>query len=279
MAVYAIGDLQGCYEPLQRLLERLDFDPARDRLWFAGDLVNRGPASLQTLRFVKALGAAAVTVLGNHDLHLLAVASGVDDRRGNGDTLGSVLQAPDRDELIHWLRARPLLHHDAALGWAMLHAGLPPQWNLQQALALAGEVEAVLRGPDYRDALAHMYGNEPRRWDAGLRGWERLRFVINCLTRMRYCTAEGELCLEAKGPPGTQPPPCLPWFECPERRSAGTPLVCGHWSALGLYLGEDVCALDSGCLWGGTLTALRLDGAREVLSVECPGDATAAPED
>ncbi|QKT04353.1 symmetrical bis(5'-nucleosyl)-tetraphosphatase [Ectothiorhodospiraceae bacterium 2226] len=270
MAVYAIGDLQGCLEPLQRLLDELRFDPATDRLWFAGDLVNRGPQSLETLRFVHALGETAHCVLGNHDLHLIAVAYGLTRYHKPGDTLIPVLEAPDRDALLDWLRHRPLMHVDPTLGYAMVHAGLPPQWDIPQAQAMAGEVEAVLRGDGVREFLAHMYGNEPHRWRDDLQGMARLRFAVNCFTRMRYCDADGRLDFQHKGAPGTQPAPLLPWFEAPARAWAGTPVVCGHWSTLGLRLAGDVRALDTGCLWGGRLTALRLDDEEQMYAVPCP---------
>lgn len=257
MAVYAIGDIQGCYDELMRLLELIRFDPATDRLWFTGDLVNRGPASLLTLRFVRDLGERAITVLGNHDLHLLAVAKGAPVH--HSDTLDDILAAPDRDELLDWLRQQPLLHYDRVLNHTLIHAGLPPQWDLATAQRCAAEVEAVLRGDDYREFFHHMYGDEPEAWDEELGGWGRLRFITNCFTRLRYCTRNGRLCLEVKGAPGTQPPDCLPWFEVAERASASLSIVFGHWSTLGLYRGQGVTALDTGCLWGGQLTALRLD--------------------
>ena len=272
MSTYAIGDVQGCYDELQRLLDSLHFDPARDRLWFTGDLVNRGPKSLQTLRLAREFDA--VSVLGNHDLHLLAVSEGIDDHRGNSDTLGPVLAAHDRDELLAWLRARPLLHHDAELGFAMIHAGLAPQWDLDTAKSCAAEVETVLRGPDYREFFAHMYGNEPDRWPApgepALTGMDRLRFIVNCFTRLRYCGPDGRLALKAKGAPGTQPDGAIPWFEIPGRASRGTKIVFGHWSTLGYRAAEDVWALDTGCLWGGQLTALHLGPDPVAFSVDCP---------
>jgi bis(5'-nucleosyl)-tetraphosphatase (symmetrical) len=258
MAVYAIGDVQGCWDDLRALLRRLDFDPDRDRLWMVGDLVNRGPNSLAVLRYVKGLGNTAVTVLGNHDLNLLAVAH-ADRGIRRKDTLGQVLEAPDRDELLDWLRRRPLLHHDAGLGYTMIHAGLPPQWDLAAAQRGAKEVEAVLRGPDFAELLRTMYGNLPNLWSDSLKGWERLRFIINCLTRMRYCDPDGRLDLTHTGPPGTQPSPLLPWFEVPTRASRTLRLVFGHWAALGLRLAPGIHGLDSGCLWGGRLSALRLD--------------------
>ncbi len=269
MAAYAIGDVQGCHERLLALLDVIGFDCARDRLWFCGDLVNRGPDSLATLRLVCSLGDAAVTVLGNHDLHLLAVAEGgLPPYRK--DTLHDVLHAPDREALIDWLRTRPLLHHDAELGFTMVHAGLPPQWDLAQAQACAREVESVLVGDDYREFLHRMYGDQPLQWSPGLAGWDRLRFITNCFTRLRYCDDQGRLCLKAKGPPGTQPPPCRPWFAVPGRASRALNVVFGHWSTLGPRTEPGVFALDTGCVWGGRLTALRLDAGHRTWSVGCP---------
>ncbi|WJW75898.1 symmetrical bis(5'-nucleosyl)-tetraphosphatase [Thiohalobacter sp. IOR34] len=270
MAVYAIGDIQGCFAELQRLLERLRFDPADDRLWFAGDLVNRGPQSLETLRFVRELGDRAVSVLGNHDLHLLAGAYHTEHIKKK-DTLHPILEAPDRDELIDWLRQRPLLHHDAELGYTLIHAGLPPQWDLATAQACAREMEAVLRGDACSAFLEVMYGDRPDRWDAALEGWDRLRFITNCFTRLRYCTPDGTLGLAYKGPPGSQPPPYRPWFEIEERRSRELNILFGHWSTLGRVRAPGVFPLDTGCLWGGELTALRLDGPPRWLQIDCPG--------
>jgi bis(5'-nucleosyl)-tetraphosphatase (symmetrical) len=269
MAVYAIGDIQGCYDQLQQLLDKLSFQPSRDRLWLVGDLVNRGPKSLQTLRYVKDLGESAVTVLGNHDLSLLGIAAG-HVRKHHGDNIDDVLEAPDRDELLDWIRRQPLLHHDAALGYTMIHAGLPPQWDLDTARRLAAEVESVLRGNEYESFLAHMYGNQPDRWRESLQGWDRLRFITNCLTRLRYCDPQGRLHLKAKGPPGTQPAPYLPWFDVPGRASASAHIVFGHWSALGNRGGTRVYPLDTGCLWGKQLTAMRLDGRPVKISIHCP---------
>lgn len=270
MATYAIGDIQGCYDDLRRLLDRLAFDPLRDKLWLVGDLVNRGPDSVQVLRFVKGLGQQAVTVLGNHDLHLLAVVAG-NPRHARKSNLHGVLEAPDRDELMHWLRHRPLLHRDTKLGFTLVHAGLPPQWDIAQALACASELEEVLRGPNHREYLHSMYGNEPGRWSDDLSGVERLRFITNCLTRLRYCDAEGNLALKEKGAPGTQPAPWMPWFAVPRRASRDERIVFGHWSTLGYFARHNVWALDSGCLWGGGLTAIRLrsTGPSEPVTVGC----------
>jgi bis(5'-nucleosyl)-tetraphosphatase (symmetrical) len=270
MAVYAIGDVQGCYAALMALLESIPFDPHRDRLWFTGDLVNRGPESRRVLRFVRDLGERAVTVLGNHDLHLLAVAYACTQTR-RSDTLDDILAADDRDDLIDWLRARPLLHRDPVLGYTLVHAGLPPAWDVDTAAVRAAEVSVELRGARPEALLDNMYGNEPVCWREDLKGWARMRFIINAFTRMRFCDAGGALHLEYKGPPGRQPAPLEPWFAVPGRRSRGQNIVFGHWSALGRYRGEGVIGLDSGCLWGGALTAVRLDAAEpEFFSVPCP---------
>ncbi len=268
MSTYAIGDIQGCLASLQRLLDKIRFDPARDRLWFCGDLVNRGPDSLGVLRFIRNLGDRAVTVLGNHDLHLLAVAHGL-RKIHRKDTLAAVLDAADRDELLDWLRHQPLMHHDALLTYTMVHAGLPPQWDLDKALACAGEVQQVLRGDDLHDFLSHMYGDEPEVWSEELTGWDRLRFITNCFTRLRYCDAEGHLHLASKGAPGSQPAPFVPWFEIPERASRDLRVVFGHWSTLGKVEYPGVFALDTGCIWGGALTALRLEGEPSYTRIDC----------
>lgn len=269
MAVYAIGDLQGCYTELRQLLDTLHFDPARDRLWFVGDLVNRGPESLECLRFVKELGDAAVVTLGNHDLSLLLVMSGVRELSPR-HTTGDILLASDRDELFDWLRRRPLLHHDPVLDYVMIHAGLPPQWDLATAVRCARELEAVLRGENYLEYFQGMYGDMPDLWSEELLGTERWRFITNCFTRMRYCTAEGRLDLQEKGRPGTQREGLYPWFRAPGRRSADTRILFGHWSTLGLVRENNVVSLDTGCVWGGSLTAMRLDAPNpRFASVAC----------
>jgi bis(5'-nucleosyl)-tetraphosphatase (symmetrical) len=274
MAVYAVGDVQGCYAELQALLGKIGFDAAHDRLWFTGDLVNRGPESLETLRFVQGLGEAAVTVLGNHDLHLLAAASGI-PLSHNDHTLDAVLEAPDRDALIAWLRRQPLLHHDAALNFTMLHAGLPPQWDLPQAQRCAAEVEAALRGEGFVKLIEHMRGNEPGVWREDLAGYDRLRFIINCLTRLRYCDRDGHLDFRSKGPPGTQPEGLYPWYAVPGRASAGQNIVFGHWSTLRDYGYPGIYPIDSACLWGGALTALRIDTPEpQRIDLPCPGEQT-----
>ena len=270
MPSYAIGDIQGCYAALRRLLDALSFDPAKDRLWLVGDLVNRGPDSLEVLRFVRGLGEAAIVVLGNHDLHLLAVASG-NAKHAEQSTLESVLAAPDRDELLDWLRRRPLLHQDAELGLTMIHAGLPPHWDLPLACRCAAELEIALRDADYRDFLHEMYGNRPNRWSPELSGIERLRFITNCLTRLRFCEADGTLALKEKGEIGSQGKGRLPWFRVPGRKTRGDRIIFGHWSTLGYWSGDNVWAIDSGCVWGGRLTALALDdGAMRPIQLDCP---------
>lgn len=266
MPTYAIGDLQGCLDPLQRLLDDLKFDPASDRLWFVGDLVNRGPASLEVLRFVRDLGDRAVTVLGNHDLHLVMQADGY-GKRNKEDTLDPVLAAPDRDELLAWLRTRPLFHVEGE--YAMVHAGLLPSWDVAQAAVLSLEVEAALQAPNFREFLANMWGSTPGQWRDDLAGWDRLRVVVNSMTRMRFCTPRGEMDFKAKGPPEQRPAGCVPWFEVPDRASADHVIVCGHWSALGLRMEPKLLALDTGCLWGGRLTAVRLED-RRTFQHDCP---------
>ncbi len=271
MAVYAIGDIQGCYDELQQALEAAGFDPANDQLWCVGDLVNRGPKSLEVLRFVRDLGDAAICVLGNHDLHLLALAAGNHRHRGE-DSLAAVLAAPDRDELLHWLRHRLLIHYDAGVDFLMVHAGLPPQWDLATAIACAREVEAVLRSDDHPDYFDQMYGNKPDLWDPALRGMARWRFITNCVTRLRFCDGEGRLALKEKGPPGSQAWGRMPWFEHPRRATRSQRIVFGHWSTLGYLARHNVWALDTGCLWGGALTILRLDHVPPAPhSVRCSG--------
>lgn len=276
MATYAIGDIQGCFEALQKLLERIDFDPGRDRLWFVGDLVNRGPDSLATLRFVRALGDETVTVLGNHDLHLLTVAAGF-ARLHRGDTLDDVLEAPDRAELLDWLRTRRLMHVES--GWAMVHAGLLPQWSIGRALELAREVEHALAAADHGELLRHLYGNQPEAWDERLTGHDRVRVIVNAMTRLRLCTADGRMEFRHKSAPRELPPGYFPWYAVPGRASAGHPIVFGHWSTLGLHASADVVAIDSGCLWGNALSALRLED-RRVFQVSCAGlRGVSAPDD
>jgi len=268
VAVYAVGDVQGCYDQLRRLLDRVRFDPGEDFLWLTGDLVNRGPGSLPVLRYVRALGSSAVTVLGNHDLTLLAVRYGHVKRRKK-DTFGDVLAAEDGDELLHWLRNRPMVHRDGASGWTMVHAGFAPQWDLDQALACAAELECALRAEDFQAFLSRMYGDSPDRWQDDLEGFDRLRFITNCMTRLRFCDEQGRISMSDKGKPGTQPVGFHPWFEVPGRRTTGEPIVFGHWATLGLHVADGVLGLDSGCAWGGRLSAARLDGDLRIASVSC----------
>lgn len=265
MATYAIGDLQGCLAPLQRLLRVLPFDSTHDRLWFTGDLVNRGPQSLETLRFVRSLGDAAITVLGNHDLHLLAVSEGA-ARLHRGDTLEEILEAPDASELLDWLRGLPLMHVEGR--FALVHAGLLPQWTVPQALLLADEVREMLCGPRFRKWIQRMYGNHPDHWSDELEGWDRLRVIVNAMTRLRICTADGTMEFSHKGEPARIPPGYMPWFEAPGRRSASHEIVFGHWSALGWRDQPGLLAIDTGCLWGRELTAVRLED-RQVWRVQC----------
>jgi bis(5'-nucleosyl)-tetraphosphatase (symmetrical) len=259
MAIFAVGDVQGCAAELESLLEKIAFSPARDRLWFVGDLVNRGPRSLDVLRLVRQLGDAAIVVLGNHDLHLLAIARGHAALRDDDAGLQAVLDAPDREQLLDWLQSRSMLHHDASLGVTMLHAALPPQWDVALARRCAAELEQALRGDRSGELFARMYGNQPDLWRDDLDGADRLRFITNALTRLRACDAEGRMLLKFKGPLDRIPAGAMPWFRAPGRRSAGARIVCGHWSALG-YLDEGgVLAIDTGCVWGGTLAAQRID--------------------
>lgn len=265
MATYAIGDIQGCFSALQKLLEIIRFDPKRDRLWLVGDLVNRGSQSLAALRWARNMGDALTMVLGNHDLHLLVVAEGfVPPHRS--DTIQDILDAPDRVELLDWLRRQPLLHLEDE--FVLVHAGLLPQWTPQQARGLAAEVEAELAGDNYREFLAHMYGNHPNHWHDDLTGISRLRTVTNAMTRLRFCTPDGVMDFAHKGGLDNPPEGGMPWFDVPERKSCDATILFGHWSALGLKVREDIVALDSGCLWRGSLTALRLED-RRVFQYHC----------
>ena len=268
MSHYVIGDVQGCFDELQALLRHIHFDQSSDTLWITGDLVNRGPQSLEVLRFFKALGASHKIVLGNHDLHLLAVAFGVAQPKAE-DTFDAILAAPDRDELIDWLRRRSLLHYDQELNCVMTHTGLPPIWTLSKARQLALEVEAVLHGETPAFFLKAMYGNQPAQWDDHLVGMERLRCITNYLTRMRFCDVNGRLDLSYKGEIVGKPADLYPWFELPSRLAIKERIVFGHWAALNGKTGlPDIYALDTGCVWGGSLTALRLEDG-ECFSVSC----------
>ena len=268
MATYAIGDVQGCYGALMRLLDKLRFSPGRDRLWFAGDLINRGPESLKVLREVMALGDSAVTVLGNHDLHFLAVAEGV-RHASNSDTLSAVLAAPDCPEICLWLRHKPLIHTDASLGYTLVHAGIPPMWGLNKALRRAAEVQTALTDERYRDFLAAMYGDEPAGWRPGLEGLARLRVITNYFTRMRFCSPDGQLDLANKSGPMSVVEGFAPWYALENRKTRGQKIIFGHWAALeGNTAEPGIFALDTGCVWGGCLTALCLE-TQERISVSC----------
>lgn len=269
MAVYAIGDLQGCYDPFRRLLDKIDFDPQSDHVWLTGDLVNRGPKSLKTLRFVKSLGDSAKIVLGNHDLHLLALANDIGVTSSRFDSLWKVLAADDCDELLDWLRFQPLAHYCPHLNTLMVHAGVPPQWTVSKTLKRAHEVETALRNDDYHAFLKKMYGDSPDKWSGKLSGMERLRFIVNCLTRMRMISAGGRLDFTHNGPPAAARKGLIPWFDAPAARWSDTRIVFGHWSALGLIVKDNLIALDTGCVWGRQLTAVRLDKKNRVRQVRC----------
>lgn len=276
MATWAIGDLQGCYDVTQRLLEKIRFDPAVDRLWFCGDLVNRGGQSIETLRLVHSLREVSHVVLGNHDLSLLAIGErSPDEQRKVNPDLQGVLFAEDARELLDWLRMRELAHVDRGLGWMMVHAGLAPKWTTQLAEKHAREVESRLHGDNYRRVLKNMYGDSPD-WSPGLGGAERDRAIINIFTRMRYCSPRGRIAFEHKGEPGTQPPGLYPWYSVPGRANRDLKVACGHWSTLGLFVGQGVHALDTGAVWGGKLTALQLD-AETLHVVQVPGRDVPAP--
>ncbi|WP_323118359.1 symmetrical bis(5'-nucleosyl)-tetraphosphatase [Burkholderia alba] len=264
----AFGDLQGCHTAFEQLLA-LVAAPPDTPLWFVGDLINRGPASLATLRDVIALGDRATAVLGNHDLHLLSAAAGIRQLK-SGDTIGEILAAPDADDLLEWVRHRPFAHFEH--GMLMVHAGLLPQWDATLALELADELQRALRAPGWRDTLRGLYGNEPNRWSKDLNKADRMRVAFNAFTRIRFCTPDGAMEFRANGGPASAPAGYLPWFDAPERRSAGITVVFGHWAALGLMLRDNLVALDSGCVWGNKLSAVRLaadPAAREVTQVAC----------
>jgi bis(5'-nucleosyl)-tetraphosphatase (symmetrical) len=268
---YAIGDIQGCHDELRALVARIGFKPDRDQLWFTGDLVNRGPKSLETLRYVRSLGHNAIVVLGNHDLHLLALGFGSSRKQKSGDTLDDIFAAKDRDTLLEWLLALPLVHFDAGHGDLLVHAGLVPQWNAGTTVELAREVESAL-STDARNLLDHMYGDQPDRWSDSLHGMDRLRFAINTFTRMRICTREGRIDVKMKGNADEVRPPWRPWFEHEQRLTRNVRVIFGHWSALGLVRSHGVVGLDTGCVWGGSLTALDLDSQdAQPVSMPCRG--------
>ncbi len=268
MTTYAIGDIQGCAKSFDKLLEAISFDHDRDHLWLAGDLVNRGPDSLGMLRRVVEMEERVTTVLGNHDLHLLANAAGVRQPAAE-DTFQPVLEAPDAEQLIDWLRQQPLLHYDSTRDQALVHAGLPPHWSVEEALTNAGEVERLLIGPDWKQSLKTMYGDEPDTWTHSLEQDARRRYSINALTRIRFCDVQGRLDFSTKGPPGSQPPTLKPWYEFPRPGGYSAHIVFGHWASLGLFRRPGYTCLDSGCVWGRQLTALPLDPLGEPVSIPC----------
>jgi bis(5'-nucleosyl)-tetraphosphatase (symmetrical) len=274
MATYAIGDVQGCFDELKALLALIRFNSDRDQLWFCGDLVNRGPKSLKTLRFIRSLGDNAITVLGNHDLHLLATA--YDHKKpGKKDTLNAILKADDASELLDWLRHQHLLFHDKSKNVTLVHAGIHPHWSIKKARKLAREVEQILQSDNHINFYKHMYGDKPFVWDDSLSGWPRYRFITNILTRLRYCDVDGRPALSAKGPPGSQSKNLFPWYEVPKRKSRKDTIIFGHWSTLphaGITCKNNTYAIDSGCLWGGVLTAMRIDETPYTYSrYDCPG--------
>ena len=270
MAHYAIGDLQGCYDPFRRLLEKISFDPTKDKLWLTGDLVNRGPRSRRTLRFVKSISRSVITVLGNHDLHLLTLAHNAKFKKRHYEPLWKILGRDDCDELLNWLRMQPLAHYSEELNTLMIHAGIPPQWTVKRTLERAAEVEKVLRSDDYHELLDCIYGNKPDKWSGKLVGIERLRFIINALTRMRMVDAEGRIDFTHTGPPEKAAKGLTAWFAAPAAKWHGARIVFGHWSALGLIVNKELIAVDTGCVWGRQLTAVKLTKQSKVTSVNCP---------
>jgi bis(5'-nucleosyl)-tetraphosphatase (symmetrical) len=269
LAQYAIGDLQGCYDPFRRLLDKIVFDPDKDRLWITGDLVNRGPKSRKTLRFVRSLGDAVIAVLGNHDLHLIALANDIKEAGSNYSSLEKILANDDCGELIDWLRFRPLAHFSTELNTLMVHAGMPPQWTAEVALECAAEVEKKLRSESYVDFLQKMYGDKPHKWSNDLTGNKRRRFIVNSLTRIRMVRKGGALDFAHKGPPDHTPGKLTPWFAVEDAKWRGTRIVFGHWSALGLIVNDDLIAVDTGCVWGRQLTAVQLDKGPTIVQVRC----------
>ncbi len=269
MSIYAIGDVQGCYTQLKQLIDKIGFRSDCDKLWFAGDIVNRGPDSLKTVRFIKSLEDNAVTVLGNHDLHLLAVANGR-GKQNKKDTFKDILTASDSDVLLDWLSHRPLMHYKKKYNVCLVHAGIHPAWNTKLALSSAAEVESILQGPRAHEFFQHMYGDKPGKWSSNLAGWDRLRFITNVFTRMRYINESHKLCLKYKGSPGKQPEGIRPWFEF-ERASIDLKIVFGHWSTLKDPQLDNLYPLDTGCLWGGKLSALKINHKmKKHVRIKCP---------
>ena len=271
MTVYAIGDIQGCFNELKQLIDKIEFSSDKDQLWFTGDLVNRGPDSLKTLRFVKSLGENAISVLGNHDLHMLAILYGFQQQRPK-DTFDEIINASDKASLIQWITHLPLIHTDESINAALVHAGIYPDWSIEKATELAGEVESVLQSEQLPDFLQNMYGNQPKKWNEELQGWERLRFITNCFTRMRYVHEDYSLDFKYNGEPGSQPKKLQPWLNFLNQKHLKQRILFGHWSTLGQSKVDNVFALDSGCLWGGKLTALALDDEPRYIHLDCKGE-------
>ena len=270
MATYAIGDIQGCYDDLLRLLEKLNFDSTSDKVWFCGDIINRGPKSLETIRFIKSLGDSAITVLGNHDLHFLAV-NYITNKPSRYDTFSDILHAEDRNQLAHWLRHQKIFHHDPALNTSMVHAGIPIQWSISDACNYASEMEVVLQSEDPHDFFHHMYGNQPREWHESLTDWDRYRFITNVFTRMRFCDQQGRPDFKFKGDIGTQPDHLTAWFSHPDRKTINDDIIFGHWSTLSNVQQPHIYPIDTGCLWSGTLTALKINtDYKERIEIDCP---------
>ncbi|WP_118184202.1 symmetrical bis(5'-nucleosyl)-tetraphosphatase [Paraburkholderia phosphatilytica] len=274
----AFGDLQGCHAAFRQLLDKAA--PAPDTpLWFAGDVINRGPDSLATLREVIALGNRAVTVLGNHDLHLLSVSAGIRKSK-KGDTIDEILSAPDAADLLHWVRHRPIAHFEH--GMLLVHAGVLPQWDVEMTLELAEDLQRALRAPNWQETLAGLYGNEPNRWTDSLKGIDRLRITCTALTRMRFCNTVGQMDFSSSGGLDSAPPGYLPWFDAPSRRTRDITVVFGHWAALGLTMRDDIIGLDSGCVWGNRLSAVRLaanPAERTLTQVDCSDCKSASSEE
>lgn len=270
MATYAIGDVQGCFDDLLRLVDKINFDKTTDTLWFCGDVINRGPKSLETLRFIKSLGSSAITVLGNHDLHFLAVTA-LANNPSKHDTFTDILEADDRDDLVKWLLSNKLFHHDSDLNISMVHAGVPIQWTIEDAVSFSSEIEKILQSDSSLDFFKHMYGNYPPEWNPNLTGWNRYRFITNVFTRMRYCDDEGRPDFRHKGDIGTQPKHLTAWFMHEHRRTKDNEIIFGHWSTLSNIKEKNIYAIDTGCLWAQNLTALRIDTKeKELISIECP---------
>jgi bis(5'-nucleosyl)-tetraphosphatase (symmetrical) len=270
MATYAIGDIQGCYDDLLRLLDKIKFDTSADTLWFCGDIINRGPKSLETIRFIKSLNDSAITILGNHDLHFLAVAS-ASNKPSKYDTFSDILNADDRLELIEWLRFQKLFHHDPELNISIVHAGIPIQWTIEDAKKFSMEMEGILQSEKSTEFFQHMYGNYPPEWKDSLTGWDRYRFITNVFTRMRYCDAEGRPDFKFKGDIGTQPDHLIPWFMHKDRLTKQDDIIFGHWSTLSNVKQKNIYAIDTGCLWSQSLTALRIDTEeKERIQIDCP---------